>query len=220
MADAMVGQHFFSHESPDGSTLVDRIRPTGYLASTDDWVVGENLAWGSGSLATPQSIVDAWMASAGHRANILASDYADIGLGVALGSPRASYTGGATYVTDFGKRTPTTPPRLTISVSQRASSTARRALARGVTFQAACSGACKLVGRLYLHVSPAQAARLGTTRQLAGSLRLSRAGHGTFNVQLSPVAKRALRRLKHMTMTLVTTASGTPIVRRTRVTLA
>jgi uncharacterized protein YkwD len=35
------------------------------------WKVAENLAWGTGSTSTPRSIVDRWMASPEHRANIL-----------------------------------------------------------------------------------------------------------------------------------------------------
>ena len=219
MADRMLAEQFFSHDTPDGGTVLDRIRRTGYLPNSDNWVVGENLAWGNGVLATPQAIVDGWMNSPGHRANILAGDYRDIGLGLALGSPIAGNSGGAIYVTDFGKRGASAPARLTISVSHAVSSNARRALARGLTFRAACSRACKLVGRLFLHGDAARAARLGATPIAAGSLQLSRAGHGTFKVRLTARAKRSLRRLKHLDMTLLTVASGTGIKRMTRVTL-
>ena len=36
-------------------------------------MIGENLAWGTLYLATPQAIVEAWIASPGHLANILES---------------------------------------------------------------------------------------------------------------------------------------------------
>jgi uncharacterized protein YkwD len=219
MADRMVAEQFFAHDTPDGDTLADRIGRTGYLPDSDKWVVGENLAWGSSALATPQAIVDGWMNSPGHRANILASDYTDIGLGIALGSPVPSNTGGATYVTDFGQRTATQPRRLTVSVSPHVTSTAKRALARGINFRGACSRACELVGHLFVHITPAQAAGLDAAGSVAGSLRLLRAGHGTFCVQLTGGARRALRRLKHTNLTLVTTVSGTSIMRMTRVTL-
>jgi uncharacterized protein YkwD len=96
----MVDQAFFAHESPDGGTLVDRLTSAGYRLD-DAWVVGENLGWGQGALATPRSMVEAWMGSPGHRANLLSADYAEVGLGLAIGTP-ADRSWGATYTTDFG----------------------------------------------------------------------------------------------------------------------
>jgi uncharacterized protein YkwD len=43
--------------------------------------MGENLAWGSGPFGTPRGIVDAWLASPGHRANLLRPGFSRIGLG-------------------------------------------------------------------------------------------------------------------------------------------
>lgn len=98
----MVAESFFAHQSPDGGTLVGRLTAVGYVQG-DDWIVGENLAWGQGPLSTPSQIVAAWMNSTGHRENILSPDYREIGLGVALGTP-PDHTWGATYTTDFGTR--------------------------------------------------------------------------------------------------------------------
>ena len=100
MANLMVRQQFFSHDTPDGRSLLDRVQPTGYIEG--DWVLGENLAWGSGPLATPRAIVNGWMDSPGHRANILYGKFRDVGIGIRLGAPRADVSGGATYVADFG----------------------------------------------------------------------------------------------------------------------
>ena len=97
----MVAQSFFDHESPDGGTLVDRLTGAGYLGDDDPWVVGENIGWGQGALATARSMVGAWMDSPGHRANLLSGDFTEIGLGLALGTP-ADQTWGATFTTDFG----------------------------------------------------------------------------------------------------------------------
>jgi uncharacterized protein YkwD len=97
----MVAESFFAHESPDGGTLVDRLTGVGYIAPDGDWTVGENIAWGQANLATPRSIVAAWMASPGHRKNILTGDYTEIGLGVVTGTP-GDTSWGATYTTDFG----------------------------------------------------------------------------------------------------------------------
>ena len=99
---AMVRERFFSHTSPSGATFVDRIRATGYLDGAQGWSLGENIAYGSGSRSTPRSIGRAWMNSPGHRANILSPSFREIGIGIAPGTPVGS--GGATYTTDFGRR--------------------------------------------------------------------------------------------------------------------
>jgi uncharacterized protein YkwD len=99
-ANQMVRQRFFSHVSPSGKDMVDRIRPTGYMRKNPS--VGENIAWGSGGLATPRAIVNGWMHSAGHRANIMRAKFREIGVGIKLGAPARGLSGGATYVTDFG----------------------------------------------------------------------------------------------------------------------
>ena len=68
------------------------------------WAYGENLAWGAGSRATPRQIVAAWMASSGHRANILSARWRNIGVGIAPGAPMAGVGHAASYVTHFGWR--------------------------------------------------------------------------------------------------------------------
>src|SRR5205085_12226997 len=94
MVGLMIKQRFFAHTTPGGRTLVDRIRPTGYMRGR--WQLGENLAWGSGAFATPASIVNGWMHSPGHRANILHAAFRDIGIGIKLGPASPSVSGGAT----------------------------------------------------------------------------------------------------------------------------
>ena len=97
----MVAENFFAHVAPDGATLVDRLVAAGYIERDGDWVVGENIAWGQGDLATPRNIVIAWMNSPGHRHNILTGEFDEIGIGIALGTP-GDPSWGATYTTDFG----------------------------------------------------------------------------------------------------------------------
>jgi uncharacterized protein YkwD len=105
MCKLMVSEQFFAHETPEGKTVVDRVEPTGYIPKGNaDWVVGENLAWGSGALSTPQAIVNGWMNSPGHKANILAPDYKDVGLAACQGAPSPSLSGGTVYVNDFGAK--------------------------------------------------------------------------------------------------------------------
>jgi uncharacterized protein YkwD len=64
---------------------------------------GENLAWGTGSRASARSIVRAWLASPGHRANLLRPGFRRIGIGARVGTFQGH--GGATVVTaDFAGR--------------------------------------------------------------------------------------------------------------------
>jgi uncharacterized protein YkwD len=104
-AQEMVALDYFDHISPSGLTPVGRVRGAGYIPSaTVGYVIGENLAWGTLSLATPEAIVAAWSASPGHLANILESQYRDTGVGVVPQAPGMLANGapGATYAQEFG----------------------------------------------------------------------------------------------------------------------
>jgi uncharacterized protein YkwD len=99
----MVRDGFFEHTTPEGVTMVDRILRARYVREDEGWALGENLAWGTGSLGTPRGAVEAWMDSPGHRANLLRRSYRDVGIGVVIGVP-VSDAAGATYTVDFGVR--------------------------------------------------------------------------------------------------------------------
>ncbi len=103
-ARGMVRHRFFAHVTPGGGTLKQRIRKSGYLDGARSYDIGENLAWGSGSLATPTRRVAAWMESPGHRANILNPRFRHLGVGLSTGAPKRTSLRSATYVTHFGKR--------------------------------------------------------------------------------------------------------------------
>ncbi|MDY6806188.1 MAG: CAP domain-containing protein [Cyanobacteriota bacterium] len=78
----MAMQDFFDHIGLDGSEPWDRMSRGGYQYS----VAAENIAAG---FLTPETVVKAWMDSPGHRANILAPDVEEIGIGYYfLGSDR------------------------------------------------------------------------------------------------------------------------------------
>jgi uncharacterized protein YkwD len=101
----LIADDYFAHISPSGETPVDRIRATGYIPGASvGYVIGENLAWGTYGLATPQAIVSAWIASPGHLANILEAKYTETGIGISAAVPAALANGapGATYAQEFG----------------------------------------------------------------------------------------------------------------------
>ncbi len=71
---AMATQGFFDHTDPSGATPWDRAEKAG-IANLG----GENIARGQ---ADAQAVMDAWMNSPGHRANILNCDFRTLGVGV------------------------------------------------------------------------------------------------------------------------------------------
>ena len=70
----MVDNRYFPHTSPTYGTPFQMIRSFGLSYRS----AGENIAYGQ---RTPQAVVNAWMNSSGHRANILSSSYTQIGVG-------------------------------------------------------------------------------------------------------------------------------------------
>ena len=64
---------------------------------------GENLAWGVGPYASARRIVGGWMASPGHRANLLRPGWTRIGLGAVRGS-FLGYSGATVVTADFAGR--------------------------------------------------------------------------------------------------------------------
>ena len=70
----MKDNNYFSHTSPTYGSPFDMMKSFGINYNT----AGENIARGQ---HTPQAVVDAWMNSEGHRANILNSSFTEIGVG-------------------------------------------------------------------------------------------------------------------------------------------
>lgn len=77
--DDMFSRQYFEHISPIGVGPADLANTVGYAYV----VVGENLALGN--FENDEKLVDAWMASPGHRANILNTHYREIGIAVGKG---------------------------------------------------------------------------------------------------------------------------------------
>ncbi|MFD7439750.1 CAP domain-containing protein [Streptomyces sp. NPDC059909] len=72
----MAAHKNMSHTGSDGSNPGDRITRAGYNWST----YGENVAYG---YSTPESVMQAWMTSPGHKRNILNCEFKEIGVGLA-----------------------------------------------------------------------------------------------------------------------------------------
>ncbi|MFJ9536128.1 CAP domain-containing protein [Streptomyces sp. NPDC101225] len=80
----MVARAFYAHTSPDGSEPWDRAAAAGARRRS----IGENIACGQRS---PAEVVEGWMNSPGHRANILKPDFTHIGIGLAGGGAAGTY---------------------------------------------------------------------------------------------------------------------------------
>ncbi|MFK8907918.1 CAP domain-containing protein [Streptomyces sp. YS-3] len=87
-SDDMAARGFFDHTDPDGKSPWDRAAKAGIGN-----LGGENIARGQ---ADAKAVMEAWMNSPGHRANILNCDYKTLGVGVHLGE------GGPWWTQDFG----------------------------------------------------------------------------------------------------------------------
>jgi uncharacterized protein YkwD len=87
-SDDMAARGFFDHTDPDGKTPWDRASAAGISD-----LGGENIARGQADAA---AVMQAWMNSPGHRANILNCDFKTLGVGVHMGP------GGPWWTQDFG----------------------------------------------------------------------------------------------------------------------
>ncbi|MFE6356794.1 CAP domain-containing protein [Streptomyces rochei] len=85
---SMAEEGFFDHTDPGGATPWDRAEAAGISN-----LGGENIARGQ---ADAQAVMDAWMDSPGHRANILNCEFQTLGVGVHFGS------GGPWWTQNFG----------------------------------------------------------------------------------------------------------------------
>jgi uncharacterized protein YkwD len=76
----MLQNGYFDHDSPSETwdTRISR-----YLRSP---MIGENIAWGTGSYGSPEGIVSQWMHSPPHRRIILSAGLHRVGLGIVAGT--------------------------------------------------------------------------------------------------------------------------------------
>ena len=90
----MAAKNYFSHTSADGRTLGDRVNATAYAWSS----LGENIAAGYPGV---NAVMDAWIASPGHCANLMNAGFMEVGVVCVPGVPGDTYS---TYWTmDLGR---------------------------------------------------------------------------------------------------------------------
>jgi uncharacterized protein YkwD len=95
---------YFAHHSADGGSFAARLRR--WYARRDRWAAGENLGWATPTI-TGGHLVQLWLASPEHRANILDPSWRDVGCSVvhAASAPGVFDEAPVTLVTcDFGAR--------------------------------------------------------------------------------------------------------------------
>jgi uncharacterized protein YkwD len=80
----MLARSYYDHNSPEGTTVLERSQTAGYLPN----MAAENIARGQYAI---EEVMDGWMSSPLHRENILSPLFADIGSGLAVGKNANGY---------------------------------------------------------------------------------------------------------------------------------
>jgi len=144
----MAYYRYMTHDDPAppvARTVSDRLAACGYPIGSVGW--GENIAYG---YATPQAVMDAWLNSPGHKANIENPSYRAIGIGAARNA------GGVYYWTqDFGTlvdsaASPPPPtvsaPTVSLTATPSSSTTSTSASFAWTTTNSPTSTSCSLDG--------------------------------------------------------------------------
>ena len=80
----MLRRRYFSHRSPEGTTVTTRVRRAGYGAHREDVFAGEVLGLGfvgTPWALTPRGLVRKWLASPSHRRVLVSRRYRELGIG-------------------------------------------------------------------------------------------------------------------------------------------
>lgn len=109
-AGDMTAYAYFDHQRNGGPGFAGRITRFGYARHAAGYMLGENLAWSTINGASPREMVNLWMHSPGHRANILRRNFRE--QAVAAVEVNGNQIGGAyagagplvIYVNQFGTR--------------------------------------------------------------------------------------------------------------------
>ncbi len=104
-SNEMVAGKFMSHSSRGGGGVKLRAIKAAYIPNaTCSSLLGETIAFGAGSLASPARLVSSLMQDAAHRRTLLDRRFRDAGVGFALGAPMDGVGASAATVTvDLGR---------------------------------------------------------------------------------------------------------------------
>jgi uncharacterized protein YkwD len=91
----MAKRNYFEHRSPDGRSPKDRVQREGYRLL----LTGENIAFGP---ETAAEVVNGWLGSPGHCANIMDPRFREMGVAVSLGGKRGHFY----WVQELGQPAP------------------------------------------------------------------------------------------------------------------
>jgi uncharacterized protein YkwD len=103
---SMVANGFFAHESKNGTPFWQRVKSF-YGPRTHGWTVGENLAMFGGGRPDANAIVETWMASSPHRANLLSKLFSNAGIAILHDPAAGGVSGGLetwVFTLDVGAR--------------------------------------------------------------------------------------------------------------------
>jgi uncharacterized protein YkwD len=98
----MARRDYFGHVTAGGRTVLDRVRVIGY-GRRGRVSAGENIYYGLRPLPSPARVMAAWMASPGHRQQVLNPAWRELGIGSIMRAPVRG-RGGVTAVAVFGSR--------------------------------------------------------------------------------------------------------------------
>jgi uncharacterized protein YkwD len=84
---------YFAHNKPSGELFWRQVLRHYPRAGYSSWRVGENLAWGAPNL-TPTTVIQRWLKSPPHRANLLSRTYREFGVGGVLASNATGFWAG------------------------------------------------------------------------------------------------------------------------------
>jgi uncharacterized protein YkwD len=120
-ANDMVAQNYWSHDTPSGQPPWVFISAAGYRYVT----AGENLAYG---FDTSEAVINAWMASPEHRANVLNATYQDVGFGIANSTNYQNSGPETVVVAEYGQpAAPSATPVASASTAASSSSSSPEA---------------------------------------------------------------------------------------------
>ncbi len=105
-SEDMLERDYFSHYTPDGTTVMDQIERLGNDGPNGYYLAGENLARGGDGTDTdtPEYMFDGLMHSPGHRENILREEFTEVGIGARSGTYQHYADTSTIYTVVFGGR--------------------------------------------------------------------------------------------------------------------